>query len=466
MDQYLVFQYILVSTISIGCLNIVVPCVTKANSLVRLYAMLLVSTCYILSVLALGILYIQVGPTNCTLMHFGVFKLRFHLEPLGLTFLSLLSSLWFVSIMYTHGYLRCLKLSNESTEVMISACVVTASVIALSANIFTMFIFYEILTLCTIPLIYNAPGIPGINLRQYLRPLLYPSLLFFVPAVVYISNMLHTSYISETILLLLCIFGISKIALVPFHTWILSAMVALHPVSALLHGVAVVNSGIFVICKILLYDLKIVTSPPTWIVLIPGITIVYSGIKATMAKDIKQILAYSTVNQLAICSVAALLLTKTGIIAAVVFILSTSFAKISLFFIAGNIYLELRMQKLEDLRGICRLMPGNVGLFIIGGLSLMGAPLIAGGIGKYSIIIASIEAGNNMASTLVVVGFILSAVCWGRVIYVFCSRSFGALSLASNTTEWTLVLPPALCSTVIFGFIFIAHAVEKLMRFI
>jgi len=453
MDHTLVFKYISMLLICTGCINIVIPLITQNNSRIQLTLMLITSGCYILSVMMLGLLYVKTGIAYYTLIDFGRFSIVFHLEALGWIFLTLLSVLWFISIIYAHGYSE-----NNKHHAFISVCIVVASLTALSANVLTMFIFYEILTLCTIPLVYSG-SIEA--LEKYLRPLLYPSLLLFLPVMVYISY--AGQDVSNIVILLLCIFGISKTAIMPFHTWLPAAMIATHPVSALLHGVAIVNTGIFVLCKILLYELNIATYQ--WLIIIPGITMLYSGFKALLAKDIKQILAYSTINQAATCLIGALLLSKSGITSSIIFIIAHSFAKIALFFIAGNIYLMHGKSKIEDLKGLFYQMPSSVILFILSGASLIGIPFIAGGIGKSAIISAAIEAGNTPAVVIMVIGSILTFAYLARVIYTFFTRN-GQCSIIPEKYSLSLFLPIIACNTVIIGFSVIAPIIEKLMSFV
>ncbi|MES2215179.1 MAG: proton-conducting transporter membrane subunit [Pseudomonadota bacterium] len=477
MDHSFVFKYIYVLTIFIGSANIVIPFITPSNSLKQLVPMLLVATFYIASIVILGIFYIQVGETSFVLLDLGRLKLKFHLEPIGLIFLSLLGLLWYISIIYSYGYFKYLEYSQRVAQSLISACIVMSSLISMSGNILTTFIFYEILTICTAPLIYNKCYR---SLEKYLRPLLYPSLLLFLPSAIYITFAENISQNEAIILSVLCIFGVSKAAIVPFHTWLPAAMVAMHPVSALLHAVAIVNTGVFVICKLFFYEIKPDISINTWLLFIPTVTILYGGIKAINSTSIKQLLAYSTINQLSICLLGVFLLSKEGVKATIICILAHSLAKISLFFIAGNIYLFQKTSELKDLRGLIYLMPGSVILFILASLSLIGTPFVAGGIGKDALISAAHSANNIPAVVMIVIGSIMTGIYLSKVVYIFCNKT----ELSTESTKWwirlrftikeelqsarymLLFLPIIICNLMAYGFHLVVGPLWKLMSFL
>lgn len=465
MTNAVTFKWMVLILISMPLSNILIGFITRRNLFIQFISMMMVSVFYIFVVAAISIFFIKAGSTKFTLLDLGIFSIDFSLEPIGVIFLILLSCMWFISIIYTYAYITHLDEPKKYNmyQSYIAACIASSSLVAIAGNGITVFIFYEMLTLCTIPMIPNHNVVHSryTSMELYLKPLLYPSLLFFLPAVILLSAGEYNLAV-----LLLCIFGISKIAVVPFHAWIINAMVAIHPVSALLHGVAVVNTGIFSICKIIFYTNWSFVEVD-WLVLIPSITIVFASIKATLANDLKRLLAYSTIAQLSICLLGVFLLSKNGMIAAIIFIFAHSFAKISLFFIVGNIYLLSKKYEIKSLAGLLYTMPINVILFIISSLSLVGIPFIAGGVGKDALLFASKEANNYMAITALYIASIMTLVYLARVIYIFCKKSAeNTILVVHSRTHYMLYIPVLLCSIVVVSFTVIHPILDKMLAFL
>lgn len=466
MANAITFKWMLLILICMPLSNMLVGFLTRRNILMQCVSMTIVSIFYILVVIAISIFFIKVGPIKITLCEVGMFSIDFALEPLGVIFLSLLSCMWFISIIYTYTYISHLSTTYPYNlyQLYIAACIASSSLVAVAGNPVTMFIFYEMLTLCTIPMIPNHEVAYSryTTIELYLRPLLYPSLLFFLPAVI----LLNLGY-NTLLTILLCIFGISKTAIFPFHTWITTAMVAIHPVSALLHGVAVVNTGIFVLCKIILYTNWSFKLPMEWLVLIPSITIVFASIKAILVTDLKKFLAYSTIAQLSICLLGVLTLSKNGVISSIIFIFAHSFAKIALFFIAGNIYLLTKKYAINSLKGLIYEMPISVICFIISSLSLVGAPFIAGGVGKSAILLAASEANNKFAEYSVYLATILTFTYMSRVIYTFCIKSTDDNIEIDSVNSNFMLLPVLICISVVVSFMLIIYPIlSKILAFL
>lgn len=493
MYNSLVLKIMILTTIVIGLLCAVVPFITRGRR--KLTGMMVAAFFYFISVIMLGVFYVQNGVISCTILELGAFSIKFHLEFLGVIFLGNLAALWCVTVYYSYHYLLEKRVKESEychTLSFMALCTVTATLMAMSANMMTMFVFYELLTLFTIPLVYQSPKLVAgkstkifaqklqesfENLNNYLRPLLYSALLLWLPAILYIayaqgstdfigSPLLKLHPLTGILLLLVCIFGIAKAALMPCHTWLPAAMVAPHPVSAMLHSVAVVNAGLFCIFKIMLYVFSLeylneIIGVFNWLIIIPSITIIYSSVRAIMCDDIKQLLAYSTISQLATCLVGAFLLSKAGIAAAVIHMLSHSASKITLFFAAGSFYIFARKTKISELDGIFYCMPFTTIIFCIASLSLMGAPLLAGYVSKAYLYEAS--ADYHLAYAILAISTALTCCYMIKAMRKFFVKVKGVKKV---NEKLGLLIPTSVCAIITMIFPVVAYVTEKLLGFL
>ena len=313
----------------------------------------------------------------------------FRVEPLGMLFACLASSLWIVNSVYSIGYMRGNQEQNQTRfYVCFALALFSVMGIAFSANVFTLFIFYELLTLVTYPLVTHHGSTEARNGgRVYVGLLLGTSILFLVPALVYTwhlagstdfrpGGILPASVSTGALLALLVLymFGIGKAALMPFHRWLPAAMVAPTPVSALLHAVAVVKAGVFCVLKVAVYvfGLELLAGRTDWLALVAGFTIIAASVVALNADNLKRRLAYSTVSQLSYVVLAVAVLAPLSVIGAVLHIAAHALGKITLFFAAGAIYTASHKTQVSQLDGIGRRMPWTMTAFAIGALSMIG----------------------------------------------------------------------------------------------
>ena len=348
--------------------------------------------------------------------------LGFRVEPLGMLFALVASSLWIVNSIYSIGYMRGNGEAHQTRFYVCFALALAATMgIAFSANLLTLFLFYEALTLVTWPLVtHHGDDAARSGGRIYLGFLLGTSILFLLPAIIATwaiagtleftpGGILRGAGISGAAtggLLALYMFGIGKAALMPFHRWLPAAMVAPTPVSALLHAVAVVKAGVFAVVKVIVYVFGVETlsgvRAADWLPTAAGFTIVAASIVALRSDNLKRRLAYSTVSQLSYVVLAAAILAPLSIIGAALHIAMHAVGKITLFFAAGAIYTAAGKTEVSQLDGIGRRMPWTMGAFAIGALSLIGIPPLAGFLNKWMMIQGAAQAGNTMA--LVVFG--------------------------------------------------------------
>ncbi|NCA69578.1 MAG: monovalent cation/H+ antiporter subunit D family protein, partial [Sphingobacteriia bacterium] len=299
--------------------------------------------------------------------------------------------------------------------------------LAFSANLVTLFIFYEILTLSTYPLVtHKGDQAAQQGGRTYLGLLIATSIGLLLPAIVWTWALTGTTdfvpggILAGTLegpllglLLGLFMFGIGKAALMPLHRWLPAAMVAPTPVSALLHAVAVVKAGVFSILKVILYIFGIETlsgeSWAEWLLYVASLTIILASLIALRQDNLKKRLAYSTVSQLAYVTLGAAILAPISAIGAAMHIAAHAFGKITLFFAAGAIYTAAHKTEISQLQGIGWRMPWTMGAFAIGALSMIGVPPAAGFLSKWYLLLGAFETDRILVVMVIILSTLLNA---------------------------------------------------------
>jgi multicomponent Na+:H+ antiporter subunit D len=387
-----------------------------------------------INIVTLGVFYIDGGRASFTLVRLlPDLAIAFHIEPMGLIFAAIASFLWVITSLYSAGYLRASKEVRQSGFVAFMTLAIGFTLgIAFAANLLTLFIFYELLTLCTYPLVTHSRTEEARRAgRTYLLVLMGTSMGLFFPAILLIWHMTGTldfriggifsgndSAASMGILLFLMTYGIAKAALMPVHRWLPAAMVAPTPVSALLHAVAVVKAGVFTLLKIIVYIFGIDTLQSLvqhhglafgWLFYAAALTVVLASLIALRQDSIKRMLAYSTVSQLATIIMAASLFTPKAITAAMLHLIVHAFSKITLFFAAGSLYTSGHISTIRDINGAGRTMRLTLLAFTLGSLSLIGIPPAAGFISKYYLLDAALDAQAFTAIAVIILSSLLNA---------------------------------------------------------
>jgi multicomponent Na+:H+ antiporter subunit D len=351
-------------------------------------------------------------------------------EPLGLLFALVASFLWIVTSLYSIGYMRGHHEKNQTRFYIFFAIAIASAVgVAFAGNLFTLFIFYEALTLCTFPLVTHHQTEKAKRAgRVYLGILLTTSIGFQLLAIVWtyllagtvdfrLGGILADAGLSgpmATVLLALYIFGIGKAAVMPFHRWLPAAMVAPTPVSALLHAVAVVKAGVFTILKVSVYifgwEFITEVGAADLLVWVAAATIISASLVAFTKDNLKARLAYSTVSQLSYIVLGALLANRWGIIGGGLHIVMHAFGKITLFFAAGAIMVAAHKTEISEMRGLGRTMPITFGAFFLGSLSIVGLPPAGGSWSKWFLGLGTLEAGELGLLAVLMVSTLLSLV--------------------------------------------------------
>lgn len=371
--------------------------------------------------------------------------ITFHVEPLGVLFALVASFLWIVTTIYAIGYMRG---HNEKNQTRFFCCfalsISSVMAICFSGNLLTLFIFYEVLTLSTYPLVTHAGNDAAKKGgRIYLGILLGTSVAFLLLAVLGTYSMTgtldfraggifdesHNKFILGVLLVLFC-YGIGKAAIMPFHRWLPAAMVAPTPVSALLHAVAVVKAGVFSILKVVIYifgldELKNLATTDIMLY-IGAATILLSSCIAMTKDNLKARLAYSTVSQLSYIVVGALLATSVASAGAALHIATHAVGKITLFFCAGAIMVASHKKNISDMVGLGRQMPITMIAFTIGAISIIGLPPMAGTWSKWYLTIGALEADKLLiVATLMISSLLNIAYLLPIPIKAFFNKSTG-----------------------------------------
>ncbi len=384
-------------------------------------------------------------------------------DALALLFVPLSASLWLVTTIYAVGYLE--GSPNRSRFFgFFSLCVASTTGIALAGNLFTFFIFYELLTLSTYPLVvhrgtHRALRAGGIYLAYTLAGgavLLVGVVWLYALAgnVDFTEGGILEPLAAEhatvlRIIFLLLVVGVGvKAALVPLHGWLPLAMVAPAPVSALLHAVAVVKAGAFGITRVV-YDVYGVEFAQDLRLLWPlmiaaSITIVYGSLRALAQDDLKRRLAYSTVSQVSYIALGVSLFGPVGTLGGLVHLVHQGIMKITLFFCAGNYAETLGIHKVSEMAGVGWRMPWTTITFTVAAFGMIGLPPLAGFVSKWYLGLGALEAGMPWVLAVLATSSLLNAAYFLPILYQawFAPRPEPWPAAGRRETGWLLLAPP------------------------
>ena len=357
--------------------------------------------------------------------------IAFRAEPLGAMFGVIAGGLWFVNSIYSIGYMRGHNEPNQTRFYMSFAIAIASAMgVAYAANLFTLFIFYEVLTLSTFPLVtHKGDDAARRGGRIYLGVLMGTSIGLLLPAIVWVYSLagstdfelggILAAHVDEAdpvlpILLGLFAFGIGKAALMPVHPWLPNAMVAPTPVSAFLHAVAVVKAGVFSVLKIVVYifgiDLLSTSGASELFIWIAGLSILLASAIAMNQDNLKARLAYSTVSQLSYVTLGAMLATSMGVMGGAMQIAAHALGKMTLFMCAGAIYVTAHKSLVSHLPGLGRVMPLTFGAFFIGAMSIVGLPPLGGSWPKFFLMVGAADAGQLFIIAVLMISSLLNIV--------------------------------------------------------
>ena len=432
------------------------------------------------AVIALVVAYVQgeaprwegpplpIGPAGLGL------RLAFELEPLGVVYALVAAVLWLPNSLYSVGYMRGHH-EQHQTRFYVCFALALASVmgIAFAGNLFTLFVFYEALSIVTFPLVTHHESPESVRAgRIYVGFLFGTSMLFLLLAIVgtWALTEPHTvTFVEGGILgdvpplyqgalFALFMLGIGKAALMPFHFWLPAAMVAPTPVSALLHAVAVVKAGVFCVLKVAVYvfGLDLVGSDATgdWLMFLSSATILIASLVALYQDNLKARLAYSTVSQLSYIVLGASLGSAAGIVGGGLHIVMHAFGKITLFFAAGAIYVATGKTRVSELTGLGREMPITFLAFGVGALSIIGLPPFGGAWSKWYLGLGTLASDHPWLIGVLLVSSLLNVAYLLPIpIRAFLLREEGERERGFREAPWPCVVAltiTALASIALF----------------
>ena len=416
--------------------------------------------------------------------------IAFTIDGLGSVFAGLVAFLWPLAVLYGFEYMEHEGGENHFFALYTITYGVTLG-IATSANIMTMYIFYEFLTLCTLPLVMHGTSRESVKAgHEYMIYSFFGAAIGFVGVMIIVAfgqggtvamgGVLSEAFASEHPLLLrfgylsaFLGFGV-KAAIFPMHAWLPKASVAPTPVTALLHAVAVVKSGVFAIMRVTFFSFGAHLLRGTWAqhvaMLLAVLTIVYGSTMAVREHHFKRRLAYSTISNLSYIVLAACLMTAEGLTAALAHMVFHALMKITLFFCAGAVLVRTHKTQIESLRGFVNVMPFTVGVYTVAALALMGTPLLPGFVSKWMIGSAAVSGGYFMGYigvAAILISAVLTAIYLMSVAFFMIFRPLEdtkGLTVGRNyDPTWKMKLPLAILTiAIVLCGIFSNNIVEML----
>ncbi|MBN2467483.1 MAG: monovalent cation/H+ antiporter subunit D family protein [Deltaproteobacteria bacterium] len=363
-------------------------------------------------------------------------SIAFKVDAFGLLFALVASSLWIVTTVYSIGYMRPLKEHSQTRYFAFFALALSSAVgVAFAANLATLYLFYEMLSLSTYPLVtHHQDAEARYAGRKYLTYLMGTSIAFFLPAMILTYTLTGTLNFADhgilagsasdgmlTVVFVLFIAGVGKAAIMPLHSWLPSAMVAPTPVSALLHAVAVVKVGVFSVLRICFHvfgiDLMQQLSLDVFLIYFVSITILVGSLFALRQDDLKARLAYSTVSQLSYVVIGGGLASMLGMAGGMIHIVMHAFGKITLFFCAGAILVNTGVKKISQMKGIGKKMPYTMGAFFLGSLSVIGLPPFGGFWSKWCLALGCIQTHHLPLLAVLLTSSLLNAAYFLPIAY-------------------------------------------------
>ena len=366
-------------------------------------------------------------------------EIAFRVDAFGLLFAIGASILWIATSFYSIGYMRSTKEHSQTRYYACFAVSLSMTIgVAFAANLFTMFLFYEGLTLITYPLVaHKETPEAKKGARKYVIYLLGAAKAFIVAGIILTYNLAGTLEFSKSgifptlvqsahpnllyLIFTLFLFGFAKCAIMPFHSWLPAAMVAPTPVSALLHAVAVVKTGVFTVLRVVLFifgaDLMMEIGVDVFAITFASLTIIIASLMALSRDNLKERLAFSTISQLSYIILGAVLLTPSAMIGGIIHITNHAFSKITLFFCAGSIYVSAHKTEVSQLNGIGKKMPWTMAAFTIATLSMIGVPPASGFITKWYLVIGSLERHSIAVLAVLLASSFLNAAYFVPIVY-------------------------------------------------
>ncbi len=403
--------------------------------------------------------------------------LAFRLDGPACVFAGLVAVLWPIASLYAFEYMKHEERENSFLSWYTMSYAATLAV-AFSANLFTLYIFFECLTLVTLPLVIHKKDTLSIRAgRKYLVYSITGAALAFIAMVFIIFYSGTTDFVLGGVLnmdmvagheaMLLGVFLLAfvgfgtKAAVFPMHAWLPAASVAPTPVTALLHAVAVVNTGAFAVLRVIYYSFGADFLSGTWAqtaaVLLAAFTVVFGSSMAVKTQHLKRRLAWSTISNLSYMLLGAAMMSPAGMVGSLSHMVMHGVTKITLFYCAGAILVRTGKEYIQDVRGYARLMPVTCAAFVVAGMSLVGTPPLAGFTSKYNLLTAASQAGTlgAVAIAALIISAILTAIYLFTVIGPMYFRPLNAdmahLKDFNRDPNWMMLVPFIVLIALVIG---------------
>lgn len=370
------------------------------------------------------------------------FEIILRANKLGLILTILLIFLWPAAYLYSYGYLIATKEKNIARFIFfLNLSFIFGIYFSFSNNLLSMFIFYEMVTLSTIPLVaHNYTTHVNKALKKYIAYLFILSSCLLIPIILYLSNagikefgevnnqfLLSLDDKIVAAIILMVIYGFAKAAIFPAHGWLPSAMAANYPTSGILHGVLVVNIGIFSIAKFIfeIIGTDIIENfinQFKYVIYLPVIGIIYSGLLALFQDTAKKILAWSTVANLNLMMLIILSGMKNSLSLFVIFLIMHSFTKLTLFFSCGVIYSVTRATRIEEFAGSFKKLP--LISIILAFASIIMTGLSLGFLGKLKEILVFVSSSQRVypLSISLIISSFFSVIYFSKIIIAIFAK--------------------------------------------
>lgn len=387
--------------------------------------------------------------------------LQLRVDSMGIFFALVASSLWILTSLYSIGYVRGAQEKRQTRYFASFAVCLSATIgIAFSANLLTFLIFYEILSLATYPLVVHKESDEAYRSgRMYLVYALTAGVVLiaaigwtyllagtvdFKPGG-FLGGVFHDPWIAKTLFLMFMAGVGVKAGIMPLHSWLPRAMVAPTPVSALLHAVAVVKSGVFGVIRVVGFvfgpDVMHTFGLNLILAVLAGTTIVVASLIALRQDNLKALLAYSTVGHLSYIVLGMALLSPDGFLGGIMHLANHATMKITLFFCAGAIYVNLHKTEISELDGVGRAMPWTMSMFTIGALGLAGVPPINGFISKWFLCLGALQADQLIVIGILLVSGLLNAAYFFPIVHRAFLRKGDASIAHYKEASLSMVVP-------------------------
>ena len=412
-------------------------------------------------------------------------SIAFKVDAMGMLFAIVASTLWLATSAYSIGYMRSLKEHSQTRYFSFFAVALSATIgVAFAANLFTLYLFYEMLSLATYPLVtHHQDGEARASGRKYLTYILGTSIGLVLPAMLVVFSLTGTldfagagilagttTKVVIIVLLVMFVFGFAKAGIMPMHGWLPAAMVAPTPVSALLHAVAVVKVGVFSIFRVLtgIFGVELLRSLDLGGILcvIASITILVASLIALSQDGLKRRLAFSTIGQLSYIVLGIALLSPMGMTGGLLHIAMHAFGKITLFFCAGAIFVATGKKNISEMVGIGKRMPVTMIAFLIGSMSVIGIPPTGGFISKWHLLLGTMEANQIPMLVVLLSSSLLNAAYFLPVFYraFFCTAEESMFEPKVGEAPFWCVAPLVLTAMISVALFFYPQPFLDLAR--